>query len=114
MTAPPHGLGAHHHRSRGCRTRAAALRCRPRNQLVERLAELCRLHVIRVAAEALVFPRRIEGIAARLPQAAKSSEVAIRDSGCRQRGLERLARELRMATRSRDGPDVAELFDAVR
>src|SRR5438067_900783 len=99
VALPPHRLRTHHSRSL-IRT------VRPSDELFEPFRKLRSLHVIRVAAEALVTPRVIAGVATRLAQTSERGEMAVCNAGCRERLLERFAREVRMAPRFRDRADV--------
>ena len=73
---------------------------------------LC-LHVVSEAAEAGVFPCCIDGVAARMPQTAESSHMAVTDSCLLERAGQRIAVELRIMSRSRNGSNIDQLFDAV-
>ena len=105
VTLPPNRLGTHH----TCR-----LTPRKRNQLLDPLPELRRLHVIRVPAKPGVAPTRVYGIRAWLSQAAQRGEVAVGDAVLVQEGVEHLAVEMRIPARSRDGAHIGEAPDAVR
>src|SRR5581483_8347536 len=98
--APPgHGLGAH---DRGAPPPGEL------NEFVDRGRELWRLHVVGIAAEAVVAPRAVDGIRARPAQAAELGRVQVLDAGLAHRDLEGRLGEVRHAPRSGRGADVDE------
>src|SRR3954462_9926211 len=105
VASPPDRFGAHH---RGGSVAG------PLHQVVERVFERRRLHVIGVAAESLDPPRGVHRITPRLAKAAKLCHMAIRDSGVGKRRCEDLTAEMRVPARTRHRAYIGKLHDLVR
>src|SRR5690606_17398638 len=104
MTAPWNGLGAH---DRGAGV-AADL-----HQVVDRVVERVGLHVVGVAAKALVAPAGVGRILARMPQAAQFGHRNVIDAdGCKA-AAQYVGVELGIVARARHGAYVAQLADGV-
>ena len=71
MAPPRYGLGAH-----DCGSSLLG----QMNELVQGLLKFWCLHVVGEAAEAGISPTCIDGVATRMPQAAKSSHVPVTNS----------------------------------
>ena len=104
VTAPRDGLGAHD------RGRPLGGQSEERR---ETLAELRRVHVVGVAAEARLAPSHVRRIGLDRTPAAERRQPVVSYAGRRERSLERLARELRMSPRRREPPHVGDAADGV-
>ena len=72
MTTPRHRLGAH---------QGDLLPVRQLDQFVQALLKFRRLHVIRITPKGSIAPPRVERIALRMTQPAKSRQVNVAQSG---------------------------------
>src|SRR4029077_8331204 len=100
MTTPGHRLRAH---------RRAALPRAELQQTVQSFLKFFGLHVIRIAAKAGVTPARVYGIRASMAQAAEFFEMRVGNALMLERFSQRLAIELRIMSRPRNGPYVHQL-----
>src|SRR2546426_3194432 len=101
----------------GDRLRAHDRRRLPPGELDERLeapGELGSLHVVGVPAERRVSPAEVDRTRARLPKAPEAGHEDIGDAGGGEARGERLAAELGVPARARDGPNIHELRHVVR
>src|SRR6266550_425267 len=98
VTAPGHGFRTQDRRGSGPRELP---------QPPQRLLELRRLHVVRVAAEAGAAPRGVGRVPSRRPAPTELGFVMVGDADRFERGGERIAGEVRVATRG-----TSELDDA--
>jgi hypothetical protein len=83
------------------------------DELVQGDQKLLCLHVVSEAAEAGISPCCIDGVGARMPQTAESSNMAVMDSRLLERAGQRIAVELRIMSRSWNGSNIDQLVDAV-
>lgn len=105
MTAPGHRLGTH--------DRNGVL-SRQIDQLFEARVELRRLHVIGKSAKRSVPPANICRILPRMPQPAEFRHMRISNPNALQVRRETLGIELRIMSRSRNGPHIHQPPDSVR
>src|SRR5207237_1206641 len=80
---------------------------------VDGVAKFVAGHVIGVRAELLVAPRGVGRVDARLTTSAELLNVNVFDADLRQCRRQRLAREMRIASRAGIAANVGEAFDAV-
>ncbi len=104
VAAPGHGFGAH--------DRGLSLAGRL-HQLEQPFLEIRCLHIIREPPEGRVLPSRVQGVFLRVAKAAEGRHVEIIDSRGLQAFRQRLAVELGIMPRLRDGAYIDHLLDAV-
>ena len=71
------------------------------------------LHVVGIPTEARIPPPTVDGVAPRVSQSTETGHVRVPNAGVSQSGRERLAIELRVVARSRNGADVDDAIDIV-
>jgi hypothetical protein len=76
--------------------------------------ELRRLHIVRVAAESVESPARVDRIGRGVAPAAEITEMRVGNAGRTERRGERIAAELRVPARAGETADVDQRRDAVR
>ena len=105
MTAPWNGFGTHD---------GSPLRPRKRHEIVQMFSELPRLHVVRKATEAEIFPPEIDGIPGCMPESTQTWHVPVVKAGGVQGGRQLPPVELRIVPGSGDGTHVDKAPYAVR
>src|SRR5438105_2855720 len=102
MTTPRHSFRAH--------DRCGRL---GRQELIERLRKFASAHVIGVPAKLIVAPCRIRRIGQWIAAAAELPNVDVFDSVFGQRPTQRLARKMRIPSRSGETPNVSQPLDSM-
>src|SRR2546427_8692771 len=103
VTAPGHSFGAHDYRG---------LEPRKREKILECLAELSRLHVVGVRAEARISPQRVVRIAFAATASAQRRHVRVSAAGIDDGSLQIRLREVRVSRRCREGAHIDEMCRA--
>jgi hypothetical protein len=83
------------------------------NTPVQTSSECRGLHVVGIPAKARIPPPTVDRVAPRVSQSSQTGHVRIPNVGAAQNARERLAIELRVVARSRNGADVDDAIDAV-
>ena len=104
MTPPWNGLRAHQH---------DLLALRKIDTSLQACFERRCLHVVGIPAEARIPPSGIYGTPPGVSQSPQTGHVLVPNPGATQNGSERLATELRVVTRPRNGAYVDDTIDAV-
>ena len=84
------------------------------DKLIQGVLELLGVGVIGVGIERFDPPAAVGGVGKTgATSATEVGEMAVADAGVAQRGLERLAAEVRLAARAREAADIGDKLDAM-
>src|ERR1035437_2428575 len=83
------------------------------NSLIQGIFKVRSLHILGKTAEAGIVPPRIDGIAARVPQTTKPSDVTVTNSRFLEGARETIPIKLRIVPRAWDCANVDQLLYAV-